>query len=132
MEAFWALLQNTQYLKLVVAFGVAIGNLNTTTALLAQLPTNLTAGEVGVVGFSIILCGFAGAILTGALLSRTRAYETILKVTYAFAVLFYLCLMLCCYDDNFSLIAFMGKFRGLWRFRGLFLFTGILVVSYFM
>lgn len=92
----WAEIKNlfnkTEYVKLLIGFTIALGNLNALAALLNQLPGDYSNGAAGNLGAVLIMCGFLGAFLTGFILDSTKAYRTILK-RYKTLFIIYLCII---------------------------------------
>eukprot|EP01035_Chromulina_nebulosa_P019601 gene19601-25506_t len=85
-KEFNILLSNKEYVKLLISFTIALGNLNALAALLNQLPGTYSNSQVGITGFTLILSGFLGAFVAGGVLESTKAYRTILKVAWIVAV----------------------------------------------
>lgn len=73
------LFSKPEYVKLLFAFTIALGQLNALAALINQLPGDYSNGESGSLGAVLILCGFMGAFLTGFLLNHLKAYMQILQ-----------------------------------------------------
>jgi Zn-dependent protease len=76
---FFNLLSNREYIKVLFAFTIALGQLNAVAALINQLPGDYSNGEAGTVGAVLILCGFLGAFLTGFVLNHFKSYKEILQ-----------------------------------------------------
>jgi MFS family permease len=106
------LLGNTQYVLILCGFACAIGSLNSLASLLGQLPTNNTSTQVGLIGFSLILSGFVGAVSCGVILSTYKAYATTLKAAYCGAVAAWVCFFLSCHNDNFIVMCLFGSLTG--------------------
>lgn len=111
-EALKALLGSSQYVSLLIGFSVAIGSLNTVASLIGQQPTGNTPSQSGLVGFSLILTGFIGALLCGSLLAKYQAYATTLKGTYTLAVIAFVSFMLNTHNDNFTGMCITGALTG--------------------
>ena len=67
------------YLKLLLSFTIALGQLNALAALIGQLPGDYSNGEYGSLGAVLILCGFLGAFLSGFVLNHFKAYLQVLQ-----------------------------------------------------
>jgi FLVCR family MFS transporter 7 len=111
-ESVHRLLGNTQYVLVLCGFSCAIGSLNSLASLLGQLPTNNTSTQVGLIGFSLILSGFVGAVACGVVLSAYKAYATTLKVAYCGAVVSWVCFFLSAHNDNFNVMCLFGALTG--------------------
>lgn len=74
-----SLLTNHEYVKVLFAFTIALGQLNAVAALINQLPGDYSNGEAGTVGAVLILCGFLGAFITGFILNHFKSYKEILQ-----------------------------------------------------
>ena len=97
------LFRNVEYVKLFCAFTVILGNLNALAALLNQLPGGYSNGEIGITGAVLIMSGFLGAFATGFVLDWSKAYRTVLKVSYAAAFVFSVFFLSNCRSNNFPL-----------------------------
>ena len=76
------MVQNREYLKLVVGLSMFIGTMNSGATLLGQLPTYMEPQNIGFIGFCLIISGFLGSLACGSLLGKTKKYTLILKVMY--------------------------------------------------
>jgi hypothetical protein len=74
-----ALFSKPEYLKLLFAFTIALGQLNALAALINQLPGDYSNGEAGGLGAVLIMCGFMGAFATGFVLNHWKAYKQVLQ-----------------------------------------------------
>ena len=73
------LFSKPDYVKLLVSFTIALGQLNALAALIGQLPGDYSNGESGSFGAVLILCGFTGAFLSGFVLNHSKAYKQVLQ-----------------------------------------------------
>eukprot|EP00602_Paraphysomonas_sp_CaronLab_P009569 CAMPEP_0185020156 /NCGR_PEP_ID=MMETSP1103-20130426/2757_1 /TAXON_ID=36769 /ORGANISM="Paraphysomonas bandaiensis, Strain Caron Lab Isolate" /LENGTH=490 /DNA_ID=CAMNT_0027550885 /DNA_START=215 /DNA_END=1687 /DNA_ORIENTATION=- len=78
---FSALMNNKDYVILLVAFSSGLGLFNTFLTLIYQIvePFGYSNDDAGSFGAVLIVCGLVGAAVAGAMLETTHAYRTILK-----------------------------------------------------
>lgn len=107
-----ALLNNKQYVRLLIGFTIALGNLNAVAALLNQLPGDYSNSQVGNLGAILIMCGFIGAFASGFVLESTKAYRPILKSVYSVAVGTWIFFASNCRKDNYGLLLVSGGLLG--------------------
>jgi hypothetical protein len=110
---FWALLQNRNFCLLFMGFTVTLAHLNSLAVLLNQLPGDYSNGTAGLLGASLILCGFLGAFLTGFVLEWTKAYQTVLKVAYSLSMVGVVTFLSNCHSNNQAGLIISAGFLGL-------------------
>ena len=107
------LFSKTEYVKLLIGFAVALANFNTLAALINQLPVHFLNEEIGLTGFSLIICGFIGSSFAGIVLEKTKSYATTLRIVYTAAIFCWILFTLSCRIDNFSFFIISAGFLGL-------------------
>lgn len=111
-QEFFQLMGNNEYIKLLLSFTIALGNLNALAALLGQLPDSFSNGQIGATGFALILSGFLGAFLGGILLEKTKAYRPILKYSWMLAVVTWAIFTCSVRSGSFIFFIIAGAFLG--------------------
>jgi hypothetical protein len=109
---FFTLSNNLDYMKLLFAFSIVLGNLNAIATLLNQLPGDYSNGEIGLTGAVLILSGFLGAFVTGFVLDYSKAYITVLKCSYLLTLLSWIFFFANCRENNFPLFILGGALLG--------------------
>lgn len=97
------LFDNVEYLKLLFAFSIVLGNLNAVAALLNQLPGDYSNDEIGLSGAVLIMTGFLGAFATGFILDCSKSYHHIVKIAYFLTVICWVFFFSNCRENNFPL-----------------------------
>ncbi|KAI8920037.1 major facilitator superfamily domain-containing protein [Powellomyces hirtus] len=71
------LLRNTEYLKLVGAFGIAIGIFNTFVSEISFITGEVgySEDEAGYLGFGAIICGIFGSLVAAILVDRSQKFK---------------------------------------------------------
>lgn len=113
IQEIYKLLQNTEYIKLLLGFSMALANFNTLAALLNQLPVHFANEEIGLTGFTLILSGFIGASFAGLVLEKTKRYSSTLRIVYTAAIVCWIIFTLSCRLDNYSFFISSAGFLGL-------------------
>jgi sugar porter (SP) family MFS transporter len=90
-----ALLQDREFMKLVLGFGVGLGLFNAMLTLVNQLvrPAGYSSDDAGLFGATLIGCGVLGAAGVGVFMDATHAYRLTLKSGFI-ACLISVCFML--------------------------------------
>jgi hypothetical protein len=81
-EYFGTLLTNPEYLKILIPFTIILANLNAVAALLNQLPTNYSSGQIGITGAALIMGGFIASLAIGYILDYTKAHLFLIRLLY--------------------------------------------------
>jgi Na+/melibiose symporter-like transporter len=95
---FGLLFRNTNFLRLMTAFGIGLGIFNAILTLLAQYiaPCHYDDNLAGIAGGALLGAGLLGAFVVGVILEKTRAYMLVLKcgiIAAISATIFNLCSM---------------------------------------
>lgn len=86
-EYFGTLLTSPEYLKILIPFTIILANLNAVAALLNQLPTNYSSGQIGITGAALIMGGFIASLAIGYILDCTKAHLFIIRLLYVLTFL---------------------------------------------
>jgi nitrate/nitrite transporter NarK len=81
-EYFGTLLTSPEYLKILIPFTIILANLNAVAALLNQLPTNYSSGQIGITGAALIMGGFIASLAIGYILDYTKAHLFLMRLLY--------------------------------------------------
>jgi hypothetical protein len=101
-----------EYVKLFFSFTLILGHLNALAALLNQLPGGYSNDQIGSTGAVLIISGFVGALTTGFVLEYTKAYRTVLKLSYVAAFVCWTFFLSNCKSNNFPLFIFGAAILG--------------------
>jgi len=107
------LFENTEYLKLLFAFSIVLGNLNAVASLLNQLPGDYSNDQIGISGSVLIMAGFVGAFATGFLLDWSKSYHLIIKIAYVLTVICWVFFFSNCRTNNFPLFITSAALLGI-------------------
>ena len=86
-EYFGTLLTSPEYVKILIPFTIILANLNAVAALLNQLPTNYSSGQIGVTGAALIMGGFIASLAIGYILDYTKAHLFLIRLLYVLTFL---------------------------------------------
>lgn len=109
---FYDLLSSVNYVKLLIAFTIILGNLNAVATLLNQLPASYSGGEIGFTGAALIMAGFCLSLLAGYVLDCSKSYKLVLCILYILTFLSWTFFMASCRDGVFPLFIFSAACLG--------------------
>ena len=101
-DELFLLLNNAEYVKLLLSFTIILSNMNALATLLNQLPGDYSDQEIGLTGAAIIMSGFCSMFVTGFILDYTKAYQTILKVNFVSTFFCWIFFLSSCSANSFT------------------------------